>query len=366
MYAPITALFFRATVCVLFLIVILQMSILSNDPQSSLDSQSSPSENEEKEPMLSRKKDGNSSCETQKTVAVVLVIGRTLNRVAIRTIRKLEKLNTSLYTPLILYDADKLKKALLNTTIPFIAMRRQPLEEYFTQEVFRNYSGRYRSPAKSMQIRWLASQTRHRHAWFIEGDVFYNVNKRTNKRICCICVICWVRTPVSLNLSHQGDWQDFLAHYFKSEADLIMTGTQILEGGNDTWFKLKPRCDAGLNSTQRSMSTFWIISNQWKLYCVLKYGTERHGLISIHRMSKRLSVHILNFLLSGRSGHHECVVPTICDETPSCSMEPIRSTDIGYYGWSRMQAINVSTMKQNALYHPVKRWNRTRRWKRRK
>mmetsp|Transcript_38186 Transcript_38186/g.73969 ORF Transcript_38186/g.73969 Transcript_38186/m.73969 type:complete len:315 (+) Transcript_38186:127-1071(+) len=303
----------RATVCVLFLIVILQMSILSNDPQSSLDSQSSPSENEEKEPMLSRKKDGNSSCETQKTVAVVLVIGRTLNRVAIRTIRKLEKLNTSLYTPLILYDADKLKKALLNTTIPFIAMRRQPLEEYFTQEVFRNYSGRYRSPAKSMQIRWLASQTRHRHAWFIEGDVFYN-----------------------------GDWQDFLAHYFKSEADLIMTGTQILEGGNDTWFKLKPRCDAGLNSTQR------------------------HGLISIHRMSKRLSVHILNFLLSGRSGHHECVVPTICDETPSCSMEPIRSTDIGYYGWSRMQAINVSTMKQNALYHPVKRWNRTRRWKRRK
>mmetsp|Transcript_23986 Transcript_23986/g.47020 ORF Transcript_23986/g.47020 Transcript_23986/m.47020 type:complete len:636 (+) Transcript_23986:12-1919(+) len=237
--------------------------------------------------------------------AVVFVTAKRPTNVTTKTLSLLEKLDRSKYEPYILYDADSIKTAdLPKTSITAIPMHREE-ERSLLGKAYKEYSGRYKAPAKSAQVRWMAGQNDHQYAWFIEDDVFFN-----------------------------GNWNSFFNTYYHSEADLFTTWKKMKEGfimgghAEEGWYSWSP-CDAGT--------------------ATLKY----HGIVALHRLSRTLAQKILDFLLEGKSGHHECVIPTLCLVDESCEMDLISQNWIGVM---RNQPVLESTdlIAPNKIYHPLK------------
>jgi len=84
------------------------------------------------------------------------------------------------YKGYVFYDGDHLsEKDMPKMTLEAHAMLRKKESSFFNStEAYDRFAYKYRSPAKPYQIRWLANNQEHDYAWFIEGDMFFNV-KRT-------------------------------------------------------------------------------------------------------------------------------------------------------------------------------------------
>ncbi|GAB5362975.1 hypothetical protein AAMO2058_000844500 [Amorphochlora amoebiformis] len=193
------------------------------------------------------------------------------------------------YVPLIMYDVDqlgtkKLEKQIaklhLHTMIDINAVSKHTELQHFPPQAYSTYSGIYGAPAKPAALRYFANHpdTNLRFAWFVEGDVL---------------------------LEPEGSWKEFLDYYADSDVDLISMDLRR----DDTDYP-----------------------NSWRNYknCdVATPSNHARAFVPIHRLSKRFANKVLSYLMGGKRGHHECVLPSLCQALGQnrhpfgCNMERI-------------------------------------------
>jgi len=54
-----------------------------------------------------------------------------------------------------------------------------------------------------------------------------------------------------------------------------------------------------------------------------------HGIMSVYRMSRRLSRDVLEYFNQGKSGDYRCVIPTLCITNQECEATLISKRWIG-------------------------------------
>jgi hypothetical protein len=75
----------------------------------------------------------------------------------------------------------------------------------------------------------------------------------------------------------------------------------------------------------------------------------------VHRLSHELAQRAFEYLQGGGTGHHECVLATLCQSVPSCKMAQIAHSWIGKVHYRpAISPKSLASAKKNKLYHPVK------------
>mmetsp|Transcript_24001 Transcript_24001/g.58082 ORF Transcript_24001/g.58082 Transcript_24001/m.58082 type:complete len:250 (-) Transcript_24001:122-871(-) len=222
-----------------------------------------------------------------------------------RTIIDLEGLLGDLdYEPMLWYHADIIKpNALPRTSLPLKPMRKKDEMKEYSPNVYSRLSG-WGFPVQARVAHWLANQTEFEFAWLIEHDVYFS-----------------------------GQWRSLFDWYAQHRTDLI--------------------------ANEEPRPKDWI---HWKLCDIASEKTRAGWGLYVNRISKRLSVALMELLHSGKSGHQECLFPTLCLKLNWCHMS---SWDPQFIGILRFRPVILPDDvplpydeergdEIGRLYHPVK------------
>jgi len=235
--------------------------------------------------------------------AVVLVVHE-LSPLISDAIKKLESLRDMAYVrPLIMYDEDRFDpEKLTKHSVPFIPMSRRVETARFPKIAFNTYSGIYQAPAKPAQVAWMANQNIFDFAWFIEGDVYFS-----------------------------GEWFEFVHMHANDRRDLLVPE---------------------LHQNENGFPNNWL---HWESCDVATVDNHSRAFIPVHRISKKLATTIFQHLISGGHGHHECLVPGLCQQT-ECAMGLIADELLGVVRYR--PSLSLKDCRRNdthgKFYHPVK------------
>lgn len=174
-------------------------------------------------------------------------------------------------------------------------------------EAFDEFSGIYGAAVKTRAIRWLhESPPTYDRAWVIEPDVVYT-----------------------------GQWAELFAFYDEKypRADLV-----------------------SVNSTHSTGGSSWAHAAECTL-CSEGDGRWQTAFLPVFRISRRLASAVLETLRSNRTGHHEALLPTVCERLSWCEWTSISHGDI--YRYRPFIALDEAeqSAKPGRLYHPVKSAN---------
>ena len=171
-------------------------------------------------------------------------------------------------------------------------------------EAFDEFSGIYGAAVKTRAIRWLhESPPTYDRAWVIEPDVVF-----------------------------AGRWTELFAFYdgeFPAH-DLV-----------------------SVNSTHSTGGSAWPHAAACTL-CAEGDGRWQTAFLPVFRISKRLASAVIEVLRSNLTGHHEALLPTVCERLSWCKWTSISHGDVYRYRPLITLEEAERDAKPGRLYHPVK------------
>ena len=171
-------------------------------------------------------------------------------------------------------------------------------------EAFDEFSGIYGAAVKTRAIRWLhESPPTYDRAWVIEPDVVY-----------------------------AGRWTELFAFYdgeFPAH-DLV-----------------------SVNSTHSTGGSAWPHAAACTL-CAEGDGRWQTAFLPVFRISRRLASAVIEVLRSNLTGHHEALLPTVCERLSWCKWTSISHGDVYRYRPLITLEEAERDAKPGRLYHPVK------------
>eukprot|EP00472_Partenskyella_glossopodia_P006660 CAMPEP_0197534372 /NCGR_PEP_ID=MMETSP1318-20131121/46917_1 /TAXON_ID=552666 /ORGANISM="Partenskyella glossopodia, Strain RCC365" /LENGTH=340 /DNA_ID=CAMNT_0043091613 /DNA_START=518 /DNA_END=1537 /DNA_ORIENTATION=+ len=214
----------------------------------------------------------------------------------------------SQFQPVLMYDSNAIgPEQLPKTKLPLIAISKEKEKQNYPDQSYGTFSGIYGAPAKPAEISWVAAHEDVEYAWFIEGDVYFS-----------------------------GKWRTFLSSFNDDTNDLLAPEIRRDDPEYpDRWINYD-RCDAATPDY------------------------HSRAFLPIHRISRKLAVKVKDYLVKGSVGHHECVLPSLCQSMqPVCNMGIIPEKWVGTVRYRPIVEVEATKLQQHThtsgkLYHPVK------------
>lgn len=184
----------------------------------------------------------------------------------------------------------------------------------YPSTALQTFAGIYGAPAKLAELEFLIDRPQYDFAWFVEADAVFT-----------------------------GDWAAFMDVYDADgvNADLIAPEIHI----NDT---------AGYENVVVEGRE----AKKWPYYagCDAADATwHSRAFLPAHRLSTNLARATRRYLMAGGAGHHECVLATLCQRLPSCTVSRIAPKWLGVVRYRPgVTAAEIAAGGPNKIFHPVK------------